>query len=67
MNDKYSIYKYENEDPKQTTCDLSVTFRFPEGTDLTEAEGYILSQLAEIDKGVEYSFDMWTTPTEDYS
>lgn len=60
-------YKYESKDPKQTTCDLGVTFSFSEDVDLAEAEAYIISLLAEIDKGVEYTFDMWTLPSEDYS
>ena len=61
------IYKYESTDPKQTRNELSVTFSFDAETKLSEAEGYIMSLLAEIDKGVEYSFDMWTMPSEEYS
>lgn len=61
------IYKYESTDPKQTRNELSVTFSFDSETKLSEAEGYIMSLLAEIDKGVEYSFDMWTMPSEEYS
>tara|TARA_Y100000004_G_scaffold70598_2_gene79417 strand:+ start:244 stop:444 length:201 start_codon:yes stop_codon:yes gene_type:complete len=64
---EFDIYKYESTDPKQTRNELSVTFSFDADTDLNKAEGYILSLLAEIDKGVEYSFDMWTMVSEDYS
>ena len=66
MNES-DIYKYESTDPKQTRNELSVTFSFDAETDLSKAEGYIMSLLAEIDKGVEYSFDMWTMASEDYS
>jgi hypothetical protein len=66
MNES-DIYKYESTDPKQTRNELSVTFSFDADTDLSKAEGYIMSLLAEIDKGVEYSFDMWTMASEDYS
>ncbi len=61
------IYKYKSEDPKQTTCDLGVTFSFDEGTDLATAEAYVMSLLVHVGKEVEYSFDMWTVPSEDYS
>lgn len=61
------VYKYESTDPKQTRNELSVTFSFDPSTDLNEAEGYIMFLLAEIDKGVEYSFDMWTMASEEYS
>lgn len=64
---EWDIYKYESTDPKQTRNELSVTFSFDSETELFEAEGYISSLLAEIDKGVEYSFDMWTIVSEDYS
>ena len=66
MNE-WDVYKYESTDPKQTRNELSVTFSFDPSTDLNEAEGYIMSLLAEIDKGVEYSFDIWTMVSEDYS
>lgn len=64
---EWDTYKYESTDPKQTRNELSVTFSFDSSTDLKEAEGYIMSLLAEIDKGVEYSFDMWTMVSEKYS
>jgi len=67
MPSEWDIYKYESTDPKQTRNELSVTFSFDPSTDLKKAEGYIMSLLAEIDKGVEYSFDMWTMVSEDYS
>jgi hypothetical protein len=61
------IYEYKSENPKQVTCDLSVTFSFGEGTDLETAEAYVMSLLVPVGKEVEYSFDMWTVPSEDYS
>jgi len=61
------VYKYESIDPKQTRNELSVTFSFDTDTDLSKAEAYITSLLTEIDKGVEYSFDIWTLASEDYS
>ena len=67
MSDISDIYKYESTDPKQTRNELSVTFSFHKSTDISEAEGYIMSLLAEIDKGVEYSFDLWSMASEEYS
>ena len=64
---EWDTYPYVSTDPKQTRHELSVTFSFYSSTDLKEAEGYIMFLLAEIDKGVEYSFDMWTMVSEKYS
>jgi hypothetical protein len=61
------IYTYKSEDPKQITCDLGVTFSFGEGTTLETAEAYVMSLLVHAGKEVEYTFDMWTVPSEDYS
>lgn len=61
-------YKYKSIDPKQTTCDLGVTFSFHEDVDLAEAEELINSFLTDLYKsGVKYTFDIWTLPSEDYS
>tara|TARA_B100001059_G_C17789279_1_gene559111 strand:- start:693 stop:887 length:195 start_codon:yes stop_codon:yes gene_type:complete len=59
------IYKYTSTDPKQTTCDLGVTFSFDEGTDLATAEAYVTSLLVNAGAEVDITFDMWTTPQED--
>ena len=67
MPSNSEVYKYISTDPKQKRNELSVTFSFDSKTELFEAEGYISSLLAEIDKGVEYSFDIWTIANEDYS
>jgi hypothetical protein len=58
------IYKYKNPDRKQFTNDLSVTFRFADDTELSDAEAYVMSLLVQVGKEVEYSFDMWTTREE---
>tara|TARA_B100000131_G_C17779856_1_gene476813 strand:- start:204 stop:395 length:192 start_codon:yes stop_codon:yes gene_type:complete len=59
------IYKYESTDPKQKFNELSVSFYFNDDVTLEQADGYITSLLMGIDKNVEYSFDMWTTPQKD--
>lgn len=59
------IYEYESTDPKQKFNELSVSFYFNDDVTLKEADGYITSLLMGIDKNVEYSFDMWTTPQKD--
>lgn len=59
------IYIHEEDNPKRTTNDLSVSFYFNDDVTLEEADGYITSLLQEIDNNVEYSFDMWSIKKDD--
>ena len=59
------IYIHEEDNPKRTTNDLSVSFYFNDDVTLEEADGYITSLLQGIDNNVEYSFDMWSIKKDD--